>query len=226
VHSADIQAVAAIARRGVSTVIVLMAPVAVGMSLVASDLIAFFPYPAEFANSVPVLRLMAINIAVTSQLTILGTIAIAVNRQRAWAIALAFTVAINIGLNLFAIPFAQDAYGNGGIGAAASTVATELLMVLVGLYMLRRVLFDKGLAIMASRAVIAVAGMGLAVFLGRTAGLGLWPLVAIGVIIYLILVLAVRAIHPDEVRFIWNSLVSRVRVDGRRDEKERATHEG
>jgi O-antigen/teichoic acid export membrane protein len=211
IHALGPEGAAPLARRALGAVAIIMLPLGVGLSLTSRELISFFPYPPEFGNSVPVLTVMAWAVPVTALLTILGTIAMAIDRQKIWAIAMAVTVGLNVAMNAVVIPWTQSAFDNGAIGAAATTLFTECLMIAFGIYLLRRIIFERGLMITLAKVGIAVSLMGFVVYDAKSYGVGLWALVAAGVVTYGVLALFLRVVNRDELMTIWKTVTTRSR---------------
>ena len=210
IHSlSGAEAVGPLARRSLAAMAIVMAPIGVGLSITSAELIAAFPYPPEFENTVPILVLMALSTPISALLTILGTIAMATDRQRIWAYALALTVLLNVALNAIVIPYAQNAYGNGATGAAATTLLTEFLLMVFGIALLRRVIFERRLMISFAKVIVAVSLMGVVVYDAKMFGLGLWALVGAGAFTYALLVLFLRVVDRSDVAVIWQSVTHR-----------------
>ena len=94
---------------------------------------------------------------------VFGAIAAAVDRQVAWAYAMLGTVVLNIALNAAAIPYFQEAHGNGGIGVAGATLVSESVMVLIAIALVPKNLFTRHLATMGARVAACGGVMALAV---------------------------------------------------------------
>lgn len=127
VHIADTEAVVVMAKKSISVGALVVIPLAVSVTLLSGAIFDLLPYPDSFQNSVPLLMIMAWTIPVTAFLIILGTIAAALDRQKAWAWALLATLILNVFLNAVAIPHFDRAYENGAIGAALASVVCEVL---------------------------------------------------------------------------------------------------
>lgn len=190
------------ARKAIIVAAVTVTPIAIALSLTSRDVITLLPYPEAFDNSIPLLTILALTLPATSFLTILGTIAIATDRQNAWAKALGATLALNIVLNVILIPMTQDSHENGGIGAAIATIVSEIVMVGFGIYLLPHIVIHRPL-------ILALLKLALALMLIVTAGLAARvldipaiPVVFLGMVAYAAAVLAMRVISPDDLRFL------------------------
>ncbi len=112
-------------------------PLAAMIILLADRIVAAFGYPAEFDNSIVLVRILALHIPLVGADMVIGTALISLDRQRYWAIAGVAAAALNPAVNLVLIPLTQAEFGNGAIGASISTVATEIFMMIAGLWLLR-----------------------------------------------------------------------------------------
>lgn len=202
VHKDSADSSVGMAKKVIAVGTLGIVPLAVGISLFAGQIITTLPYPEEFQNTVPLLTILALTIPFTAFLVILGSIAIAVDRQKAWAYGLLFTVVINIVFNVLAAPYFQDHYGNGGIGVAITTLVSEALMVGIGIYIMPKGVLDRTLGITVLKVFFASAVMAVAVLAGRSIGLFDPVLVIGGGIVYLLTALATRAITKEDVTFL------------------------
>lgn len=203
-----------IARRAILAVAIVVMPASLALSFLAPQVIALLPYPESFSNSVPVLTLLALTIPATSFLMLIGMVVIAVDRQKAWAIALGATLVLDIVLDLVTIPLSQRWFGNGGIGAASTTLFAELLMVGVGIYLLPRGVIDRSLGRGLVRTLLAGLAM-LAVGYGAIVA-GIHPVVAtiFGVAAFTAIVAATRTVTIADFRYVINIARARALVRG------------
>src|SRR5713101_6468181 len=102
---------------------------------------------------------------------------------------------INPALNLILIPYFQSRAHNGAIGAAISLLVTELVLAAIGIAVIRNT-FDSVFMKRISRAMVAAAGMGLAVLAARE--LGLAPAILVGLAVYPILAVLLRVMTRQE----------------------------
>jgi O-antigen/teichoic acid export membrane protein len=117
---------------------------------------------------------------------------IALDQQRAITVAFVLAVVFNLVANLLVVP------SYGYLGAAAITVATEVVVLAPLLWLLRRAVGPLGMAGVAWRPVVAATLMALTV--AATAGLGAWPAVVIGGAAYAVALVALGAWGDDERR--------------------------
>jgi O-antigen/teichoic acid export membrane protein len=224
VHSTDVHGLAAMARKGIVVMIIIIAPIGIGTSLIADRLIPMLPYPDSFNNSIPLLQVLALTIPVTALLTVFGTIAIAVDRQKAWALWLAATVVLNAVLNYFAITYFSGSAENGAIGASLATLVSELFMLGVGVWLMPQGVINRALLLAVVRIGIAVLGMAASVQWAKDIGLDLMPVVAIGAASFAGLALLLRAVPMQDLVFL-RTVVQRKAGRGAQVHKEESTDE-
>jgi O-antigen/teichoic acid export membrane protein len=116
--------VAAAAHRALRYSYLVALPIAVALSLFASDLIALI-YGATFLTIVPAMTVLAWAMVAMASNIITASVLTAVGRQRALAAVTGLNLAINLGVNLWAIP------RWGYFGSAMATTATEGVNMLV-----------------------------------------------------------------------------------------------
>lgn len=208
VHASDIEHSVSIAKRSISTGALVIIPLALGVSLFSREIIEILPYPDGFQNTIPLLTVLSLTIPFTAFLVILGTIAMAIDRQKAWAMALLGTLVLNIILNVILVQIFQNHFGNGGIGIAISTLFSEAIMVVIGVRLMPKGVIDKALVITLARVGIAGAGMAVVVLSAKGLGAPEIPLVAIGGITYIVFAFAVKAVTKRDIELI-RSVVSR-----------------
>ncbi len=110
--------------------LILGIPVSFLIFLFSTSIVQFFMGLEEFTPSVIVLRIFAVSIPFIYIDIILGSAIMgAANKQKAWAVTGFAAIAINIIINYLLIPYTQNMYDNGGIGAAIATLFTELFVM-------------------------------------------------------------------------------------------------
>lgn len=211
IHRTNAHDLPAVARKSIVAIGLIIVPLAAGLALLSKPFISFLPYPDAFQNSVPVLTLLAMTIPATAFLTMFGTIAIATDRQKVWAYALLSTVLLNVAGNAVAIPYFQAVYGNGGTGAAITTLGCETFMVIVGL-----TLVPRGVMNAATVGALLKIGLATAIMMGAgiaamEAGLGTLLVVGVAAAVYLSLVLATKALTKDDIAFLWDAVTKRLK---------------
>ena len=114
-------------------------------------------YGSAYDESVPVLIMLALCVPPMYVNIMLNQVLVAAKRQTAWTWVLAGATIFNPLVNLALIPYTENHYGNGAIGAAIALFLTELGIVAVGL-----ALFGRGLVTRATvrRCVPALVSSG------------------------------------------------------------------
>lgn len=200
----DEKAFAALARRALHGVVIVSLPMAVGTIVVADPLLKAFGYPDAFVNSVLPIQLLALHIPLVAVDTLIGTILAASDRQSKWAMTGVAAAFLNPAMNLIAIPFSQQTFGNGAIGAAAITTMTELFMLVFGLRLLPRGVFDANTTVRIAKAGLAAALM--AILVSTVRDLGLVVPVIVGVLSYGAAAVALGALSVREIRELFSHL--------------------
>ena len=169
-------------------------PLAVGAGVLAAPLIEIL-YGSDFEDAATALRLLSPSIALFAVVYVTGTVLIARRRQRFLAVAYGVVTVLNIGLNLLLIPLLSLE------GAALSTTATEVLLLVATIGPARRML--GGVAWLR-----VVTGPGLAAAATAVVMLALedwfWLAVAAGAGAFvLVLALVERIAFPADAQAFW-----------------------
>ncbi|MFH1060898.1 MAG: oligosaccharide flippase family protein [Pseudomonadota bacterium] len=181
----------ALYRQGMSLVLLLGLPLAVGLwaqRQAVCDLLygpGYAPSASAFLWLAPCLGLIFINYLQLNTLYALGR-----QRLTAWSAGLALLV--NVLLNWLLIPI------HGYLAAAAATLAGELVLVLVNAWCLGRAAGLPGPWSLAGRPAAATAMMGL--FLWLEPGWCLGLVIPLAAAVYLGAALALGALRPAELR--------------------------
>jgi O-antigen/teichoic acid export membrane protein len=198
-----------IARRALDANLLLTIPMSLGVILISDRLIDLLHYPASFHNSVLPIVLLAAGFPMVAADMILGTLLNTLDRQRQWAMVGVAAAFFNPLANLLAIPVTQDHLGNGAIGAAAITTATEVLVMAVGLRILPRGVFDSSNLIQLARCLAAAGVMMTVVLPLRSLPIAV-PVLA-GSAAYGIAALGFRAVSLSDVGQVLRFVASRQR---------------
>jgi O-antigen/teichoic acid export membrane protein len=138
---------------------------------------------------------------------IVGSALAAHDRQRYWAYAGVGAAILNPALNVLAIPYTQDAFGNGGIGAAAVTAATEIYLFAAGQYLLSRGVLDLATLVSALKCMVAGLAMGVVVWLARD--LSILLLIPLGAVVYGGVALSLGVVSLHDVQRVRGYLTQR-----------------
>jgi O-antigen/teichoic acid export membrane protein len=178
--------------------LVVTVPLVVTIFLLAHDIVAFLFTVPEFAPTVPILRINALTLGVIFVDYYLATILIAVGRERQWLAISIGACLLNPVLSWALIAHTHRQYGNGGIGAALATLATELFVLFYALRLLPRGTLSRASARVAARAAAAGGVAAGLLCLGLLFALP-WIVVALaGLAVYAAIVLRLGLV-PDEI---------------------------
>ncbi len=130
------------ARTPIETVIVLSLPVCVGAAMTAHGGIRLL-YGPDFDGAGQILVVLALCVPAMYLSIMLNQVLIAAGRPVVWAWVLAGATFLNVGLNLLLIPFAQDRWGNGAVGASSALLLTELAVVAIGTALIGRLALSE-----------------------------------------------------------------------------------
>jgi len=128
--------------RSVSLVVV---PVMLGTALYADVAIAMFNRQA-FGPTADDLRVLSVFIALVYFSMPLGSCVLAADRQRAWSIVQSLCLVTSLVLDPLLVPYFQRRYGNGGLGVCLASVLSEFTVVICGILLSPRGVFDRKFA--------------------------------------------------------------------------------
>jgi O-antigen/teichoic acid export membrane protein len=192
-------ALAVASQKGLDVLLLMGLPLATGM-FVLSDEIILTLYGARFAASVPLLRVLSVAVALMYANGVFVQLLIATERQKRLAATAAAAAVLNVSLNFALIPFI------GALGAAAATVATESLVILLNFGFLPRELTRQLRFKTPAKAMVASAVMaGVLVLLN---GYSLLLLVPVGVVTYFAGIVVLRAVSPEDWAMIKTALAN------------------
>jgi O-antigen/teichoic acid export membrane protein len=184
-HQGGMDTLLRAARPAIEIALVLSMPVCVGAVLISDHLVATL-YGPSFAQSGPILALLACCVPPMYLNIMANQVMIARNQQIVWTKMMALASVINPLLNLVLIPYFQRTHGDGAIGAAIAMIVTEVVLALIGFFLVRDVFTRqtavrvlKGAAATAAMAGIVVAGLRVGLVVGVLSGMVSFPLLAV-----------------------------------------------
>ena len=196
------------ANRALRIVLFVATPAGVGIAVIANSFISVL-YGPEFQNAVPLMQILALHIPIVGMDIILGSVAVAADRQRQWVYVGVAAAIFNPLLNLAAIPLTVHLFGNGAIGAATITVLTELILMFGAIRLRPSGVLDRPTTRILLRIVAASALIAPVVL-----ALGAAPLpirILAGAVTYAIASFALGTISIDEIRRSSGGLLGRRR---------------
>jgi O-antigen/teichoic acid export membrane protein len=204
VHDAD--RIARWSRASILGMALFTIPAAIGLFVLASPVVQLL-YGEAFAPSAAALSIVAWDVPLLNFMALAGNVTTAMNRERPAMVIYFACALLNVALNVLFIPV------YGLYAAAAVTIATDALAVLLFVLLLRGPLNLDAAAAPLLKTALAASAMGVIVW--QAADLPLPVTIALGAISYAILVVLVRLIDPLMVWRRVSDLWSRAENTGR-----------
>ena len=148
-----------VSRGSLYGVALLAIPAAVGCGMFPELGVMIFG-SQEYAGASDHLRVMSLFVFLVYFSMPLGTAIMADNRARAWTLVQFICIAVALVGNPLLVPWFQARTGNGALGTCVSLVISEALVVVCGILLSRRAVFDRGLAKSIALACVSGAVMG------------------------------------------------------------------
>lgn len=187
------------AQKGLEVLVLIGLPLATAMVVLSEKIITTL-YGAEYAASVPLLRMLSIAVAFMYANGVFVQLLIATERQKKLAVTAGAAAALNLSVNFMLIPML------GALGAATATVLTEAFVIVLNFSFLSRELTRQlrfEVPLKAAGASIAMAAVLVA--LGSQS---LVLLVPAGIAAYVLALVVLRAITPEDWRMIKTALAN------------------
>lgn len=197
-HAAGPDRMFAVARQPFEWVVLAGLPLGVGMACTADELVSFL-YGPGYEPSVLPLVILSLGLPLTYINIVANQIFVASARPRLGAWLLAIAAVFNISLNLVLIPLAQERWGNGAIGAAASLLLTEILQVCLSMVVIGRGLLGAATLVRVALGAVATAGMAAVVMMADAAPLPVQVVLGVATFAGLIVLLRVPTTSEWEV---------------------------
>lgn len=159
-HTEDVESFRQTARSALRIVTVLAVPIAVGCALYPELGISIFSRQA-FGPAANDLRILSIFVLLVYFTMTLGTCLLAAGKQRSWAIIQCLCVVVSAVLDPILVPWFQARMANGGLGTCVASVVSEVFMVIAGVWLTPRGVFDRMLLRGLFLAMVAGGAMAL-----------------------------------------------------------------
>jgi len=185
-----------VTRNALYGVSLLAFPAAIGCGLFP-ELGVMIYGRAKFAGAESDLRVLSGFLFLVYFSMPLGTCVLAAGRQRAWTIVQCISISISCTFVPLLIPYFQRTHGNGALATCWGIVLGELLIVVCGLALSPRGVFDRGLA--KSMALSALAGLVMIGLALLTKPISLFLAVPVSVLGYALTAYFTGAIEPSTV---------------------------
>ncbi|MFL6127516.1 MAG: flippase [Mycobacteriales bacterium] len=194
------------ARAPLELALVVSLPACVGAAMTAGDAVPLL-FGASFRPAVPVLVILSLCLPAMYLNIMLNQVLVAAKRPLVWSAVMLGATVVNPAVNAVLIPLAQHRWQNGAIGAAASLLVTEMLIVLAGLWVVGRHVFTAGTAWRLLRAGAAATAMAAVMY--ASSALGAVPEAIVGLATFVGCALLLRVLSPDE-RVVARAAAARV----------------
>jgi O-antigen/teichoic acid export membrane protein len=177
-------------QRTLDVLIIFLIPLVIGLLILSGPIVVLIG-GRNFAASSPVLQILSLAIGLIFLGSLLGSALIALNKQKTGAWIYFSGMIFNIVTNLIFIP--KYSY----LGAAGTTVATELLVTGLMFYLIYKTIhYFPSLKIFLKT---LLAGLIMAGFLYLERSCNLFLLIGLGIIIYFAVLYLIRGIKKEEV---------------------------
>ena len=175
-------------------------PISIGTFVLAHPLTLLL-LGHDFLRSEPALRVLAIALGVAFVNNAFIGALNASDRQVSFAWAAAWSLVVNLALNLTLIPLF------GYQGASWATVMTEIALGIAGWYFTARHVTKVPMVKLSWRVIVAGLVMGAAIYpLSNVEGVAVLIPIAVGAIVYTVAVLMLRAVTRDEITWARRAL--------------------
>ena len=184
-------------RSALRFVMVLVVPVALGCALYPEIGIAIFSRQS-FGPAADNLRILSIFVLLVYFTMALGCCILAAGKQKTWAVVQCLCVVVSAVLDPLLVPWFQSRMGNGGLGTCVATVVSEVGMLVAGVWLTPRGVFDRTLLRQLSLALFAGGVMAAAGMLLRSVN----PFVAapLAVTAYGVALVAIGGVDKDSLQ--------------------------
>lgn len=206
-HHEDPPAATALLRQAFGYMVAVAVPIGLG-AVALGDELATQLFGDDFARSGPVLSVMGVVLIVTHLTILLGQYSIAIDRQGQWTRMMVVAAVGTVALDLVLVPLTARVFENGAIGGALAYIATEGFLLGYALFRLAPGLIDRAVLRKVGTCLAGGAAM-LAVVVPLRGELLAAPIAA-GALVYVVSLVALRFLGPDELRSLRASLSSRL----------------
>ncbi len=172
-------------------------PIATMMMVAASPIIGFLYHQKDFLHTTPALQGLAPGLVFLYVNTVLGTAIMSIKQEKKITYMAAIALVFNLSLNLYLIPRYQH------IGAAVVTSLTELLLLCLSIAFLPRRLWPMGSLRVGAKALLASLTMALIIWKLLPLNLGIFMLLPIAMVIYLVVATVLRTIPGEDLKALY-----------------------
>jgi len=170
-----------------------------GIVVVANNLVTML-YGQEFAPTGLVLGIMALGLPFTFLNILFANTLIAADRPHTWSKVMIVSTGVMFLLAVTLVPWSERALGEGAVGGALGFLLTEMMMTIIGVFLLPRGLLAW--SNVRALALTAIASIVMAVVC--------WPLrnmlppipILAGIGSFVVMVAVLRIVPPEDLRFL------------------------
>jgi len=202
----DRDALARMAKKSLDFILLAGIPIAVGIFAFAPQIITVIFGIEGYQPSILVMRIFGVGLLLVYVDVILGTTLLAADKQRQLSMSAFAAIFLNVGLNIWLIPYTQNRFGNGGIGAGITTVVTEFFIMILMLSMMPPRLLRDSSVVVQLKAVAAGCVMGLSIGLMNLVGFHWIVQGSVSLLVYGVMILALKAVSSSELALVQNAL--------------------
>jgi O-antigen/teichoic acid export membrane protein len=160
----DPEQLARLTKRCIQLVLLGTLPMALGISIMSSEIVDVLGYREEFGRAVPLITILSLHMPVVAVNMVLATAVYAVDHEKRWMKLMVVATVLDVGLNFMFIPVADAAWGNGAIASAIITVSTEVFVFGAGLFLVPAGILDRRTLSNSVRCLFAAGAMVAVVF--------------------------------------------------------------
>jgi O-antigen/teichoic acid export membrane protein len=131
-----------ITQRSLEFMVIIGIPVCIGAIAFARNAVELLYGVPAYEPSIIVFQVLSSGIVFLFVDMVIGTTLMASNKQTQQSVLALVAIGVNVGMNIFLIPFFQLRFNNGGIGAGLATICTELFIMIAGLALLPKGIFS------------------------------------------------------------------------------------
>lgn len=187
---------ATIFHQGIIYLGIIVLPIAVGIGLLARDIVLLI-YTDTYIDSILPLQILMGGLFFFFMSFPIGACLNACNRQKTQTIIAGVVMLVNIGLNMVLIPI------YGIVGAAVAAVAGNILLVLFGVYIVRQVVRISGLYLLKKFIQMGIAVVTMGVVVNMLSGsVSLLMSIVVGALVYLLMLFVTKAVEPRQIEEI------------------------
>lgn len=194
-YKSSTESVTELVGKSFNFLLLISLPIGFGLLAVSTPLMVLL-VGEEFRESGPVLAMFGVVLILTYQNMLIGQILISSDRQNILTTVTVIASLMTIPLDLVLIPWCNAQFGNGAIGGAIAFVITEAIILVVCLRYMPAGSLNRSNVVVAVKGLVAASLMGLVAWWMRDLFV-LIP-IAVGGIVYVGLVLLLRAIPQED----------------------------